>query len=179
MDSARPPPSFFSPAAAHLLPPFLAQSARHLPLTDWWAQPVSEPGHLLPPEVRPGVAAATSPARSRCPDDPSSPVTKQIGVTVPLPRLPVSPPHFLPTRNGFIIEAPPSRRWLLLDRPPPVVPRPIKATLEYRLHTTVPTLASIRSTRARVALPPSSTHRRLHSSTSGHHRRRTAPICHW
>jgi hypothetical protein len=39
MVSARPPPFFSSPAAAHLLPPFLAQSAHHLPLTDRWAHP--------------------------------------------------------------------------------------------------------------------------------------------
>jgi hypothetical protein len=71
--SARPPPLFSSPAAAHLLPPCPAQSAHHLlrlsdlaiacsaslirptpaplvrfgcrlPLTDRWAHPVSEPG---------------------------------------------------------------------------------------------------------------------------------------
>jgi hypothetical protein len=45
---ARPPPFFSSPATARLLPPFLAQSARRLPLTDRWAHPVSEPGRLLP-----------------------------------------------------------------------------------------------------------------------------------
>jgi hypothetical protein len=49
MVSARPPPFFSSPAVAHLLPPFLAQLARRLPLTDRWAHPVSEPSHLLPP----------------------------------------------------------------------------------------------------------------------------------
>jgi hypothetical protein len=49
MVSAQPPPFFSSPAAAHLLPPFPAQSARRLPLTDGWAHPVSEPGRLLPP----------------------------------------------------------------------------------------------------------------------------------
>jgi hypothetical protein len=49
MVSARPPPFFSSPAAAHLLPPFPAQSARRLPLTDKWAHPVSDPGRLLPP----------------------------------------------------------------------------------------------------------------------------------
>jgi hypothetical protein len=47
--SARPPLFFSSPAAAHLLPPFPAQSARCLPLTNRWAHPVSEPGRLLPP----------------------------------------------------------------------------------------------------------------------------------
>jgi hypothetical protein len=47
--SARPPPFFSSPAATHLLPPFPAQSARCLPLTNRWAHPVSEPGRLLPP----------------------------------------------------------------------------------------------------------------------------------
>jgi hypothetical protein len=197
MVSARPPLLFSIPAAAHLLPPGPAQSIhrytcpfsqlvhflyyRTCPirpsLADPWSHPVSEPDRLLPLEARPGAAAATSPARSRRPDDPSSPTAKRIGAAVPLPRLPISPPHFLPTGNGFTIEVPPSRRWLLLDRPPPVIPRPIKAVLEHRLHTTVPALASIHSTHARVALPPSSMHRRLHSSTSGHHRRRTAPIC--
>jgi hypothetical protein len=69
MVSARPPPLFSSPAVAHLLPPGLAQLAsrllrlsesaacpfrppsaplvrfgHHLPLVDWWAHPVSEPG---------------------------------------------------------------------------------------------------------------------------------------
>jgi hypothetical protein len=86
-------------------------------------------------------------------------------------------PIFSPTRNGFAIEAPPSRRQLLLDRPPPVVPRPIKATLEHYLHTTFPALASARSIRTCIALPPSSTDRRLCSSTLGHHSHRTAPIC--
>jgi hypothetical protein len=194
---ARPPLLFSSPATAHLLPPGPAQSAhrytcpfsqlvrflyyRTCPirpsLADRWAHPVSEPSHLLPSEARPGAAAATSPTRSHHPNDPSSPTAKQIDAAVPLPRLPVSPPHFLPTRNGFAIAVPPSRRWLLLDRPPPVVPRPIKAVLEHRLHTAVPALALIRSTHARVALPSSSTHRHLHSSMSGHHRHRTAPIC--
>jgi hypothetical protein len=184
MVSARPPLLFSSPAVAHLLPPSPAhrytcpfsQLVRFLyyrtcpiqpSLADRWAHPFSEPGRLIPLEARPGAAVATSPASSHRPDDPSSPVAKRIGAVVPLPRLPVSPPHFLPTRNGFAIEVPPCRRWLLLDRPPPVVPRPIKAVLENRLHTTVPALASIRSTHACVALPPSSTHRRLHSSTSG------------
>jgi hypothetical protein len=187
---ARPPLLFSSSAAAHLLPPGPAQSAHRYTcsfsqlvrflyyrtclirpsLADRWAHPVSEPGRLLPPEARPGAAAATSAARSRHPDDPSSPTAKRIGVVVPLPRLPA-------TQNGFAIEVPLSRRWLLLDRPPPVVPRPIKAVLEHRLQTTVPALASIRSTHTRVALPPSSTYRHLHLSTSGHHRHRTAPIC--
>jgi hypothetical protein len=146
-------------------------------LAKWAACPVSEPSRLLPPEVRPGTAAAASLAHSSRPNDRSSPAAKWIGAAVPLPRLPVSPPHFLPTQNGFAIEAPLSRRRLLLYCPPPVVPGPIKAALEHRLHTMVPALASIRSTRARVALPPSSTHRLLHSSMSGHHRRHTAPIC--
>jgi hypothetical protein len=53
--SARPPPSFSSPAAAHLLPPFLAQSAHRLPLTNRWAHPVSEPGSL-PPQARAAAA---------------------------------------------------------------------------------------------------------------------------
>jgi hypothetical protein len=63
MVSARPPPLFSSPAAAHLLPPCLAQSTRRcsacpfrsspallvrfghrLPLADRWAHPVNEPG---------------------------------------------------------------------------------------------------------------------------------------
>jgi hypothetical protein len=47
--SARPPLFFSSPAAAHLLPPFPAQSARRLPLADRWAHPISEPGRLPPP----------------------------------------------------------------------------------------------------------------------------------
>jgi hypothetical protein len=60
--SARPPPLFSSPVAAHLLPPCPAQSARRLlrlsdsafaplvrfgrrlPLADRWAHPISEPG---------------------------------------------------------------------------------------------------------------------------------------
>jgi hypothetical protein len=197
MVSARPPLLFSSPAAAHLLPPGLAQSAhfftcpfsqlvcflyyRTCPirpsLADRWAHPVSELDRLLPPKARLGASAATSPACSRRPDDPSSPAAKRIGAVVPLPRLPVSPPHFLPTRKGFAIEVPLSSRWLVIGRPPSVVPRPIKSVLEHRLHTTVPALASIRSTHARVALRPSSTHRRLHSPTSVHHRHRTAPIC--
>jgi hypothetical protein len=59
--SARPPPLFSSPAAAHLLPPSLAQSAiatlvrflyyRTCPirpsLADRWAHPVSEPGVVI------------------------------------------------------------------------------------------------------------------------------------
>jgi hypothetical protein len=152
MVSARPPLLFSSPAAAHLLPLGPAQSAhrytcpfsqlvyflhyRTCPirpsLADRLAHPVSEPGRLLPPEARPGAAAATSPTRSRRPDDPSSPAAKRISDVVPLPRLPVSPQHFLPTRNGFAIEVPPNCRWFLLDRPPPVVPCPIKAVLEHR-----------------------------------------------
>jgi hypothetical protein len=75
MVSARPPPFFSSPAAGHLLPPFPAQSARHLPLTDRWAHPVIEPGCLLPPEARPGATAGSSPPCST----PSFPTAKRIG----------------------------------------------------------------------------------------------------
>jgi hypothetical protein len=98
MVSARPPLLFSSPAAAHLLPPGPAQSAhrytcpfsqlvrflyyRTCPirssLVDRWAHPVSEPSRLLPPKARPGTAAATSPTRSRRPDDPSSLTAKRI-----------------------------------------------------------------------------------------------------
>jgi hypothetical protein len=84
-------------------------------------------------------------------------------------------PIFSPTRNGCAIEAPLSRRRLLLDRPPPIIPRPIKDALEHRLHTTFPVLASARSIRACIALPQSSKHRRLRSSTPGHHSRDAAP----
>jgi hypothetical protein len=122
--------------------------------------------------------APTPPPPPRSPAAPTTPPLPRQNELAPLFLFPDSPFH-LPTRNGFAIEVPPSCRWLLLDRPPLVIPRPINAILEHRLQTTVPALASIRSTRARDALPPSSTHRRLHSSTSGHHHRRTTSICLW
>jgi hypothetical protein len=83
------------------------------------------------------------------------------------PQLLVSPPHFLPARNGFAIEAPLSRRRLLLDRSPPVVPQPIKAALEHHLHTTFPVLASAHSIRTRIALPPRSNPPPLRSAIAG------------
>jgi hypothetical protein len=108
---ARPPPFLSSPAVAHICPPFPAQPAYCLPLTDKWAHPVSEPGRLLPPEARSGAAAATSPACSRRPDDPSSPGN---GASFPLPlHCPLTPPF--PSHNQRI-------EGLKGAPPPPVVP---------------------------------------------------------
>jgi hypothetical protein len=50
------PEQWFRPG---LLNPFLAQSARRLPLTDRWAHPVSEPDRLLPPGARSSDAAGS------------------------------------------------------------------------------------------------------------------------
>jgi hypothetical protein len=105
MVSARPPPFFSSPAAAHLLPSFPAQprpSPPSLsgpvcpspPLTDRWAHPVSEPSCLLPLEARPGAAAGYSPPCST----PSSPVAKRIGAAAP----------FLSLTPGFPSPFPPA-----------------------------------------------------------------------
>jgi hypothetical protein len=94
--SARPPPSFSSPAVTHLLPPFLAQSARLLPLTDRWAHPVSEPDRLL---LRKSDRAPPPPPPPHAPATPTTPPLSWQNESAPLflsldsPfRLPISSP---------------------------------------------------------------------------------------
>jgi hypothetical protein len=153
MVSARPPPFLSSPAAAHLLPPFQAQPTHRLPLTDMWAHPVSEPGRLLPPEARPGATAATSPVRSRCPDDPSSP---RNGTAFPQPlHSPLTPPF--PSQNQRIegLEgAPPPPTVPLTALPPLPCSDPIKGAPS----TTAPNHTSSHSLFC-LSMPPLAPHR--------------------
>jgi hypothetical protein len=127
---ARPPLFFSSPAATHLLPPFPAQSARLLPLTDRWAHPISEPGHL-PPPARAAAARLVGCHRSAHRRPSLSHTRMEVdGTVAPLPSLSCtsSVPHRLPSlnqcRNRRVQNPPPP----VVSDPSPRLPGPIKGT---------------------------------------------------
>jgi hypothetical protein len=132
---AQPPPSFSSPAAAQLLPPFSAQSARRLPLTDRWAYPVREPGRL-PPPARATAARLVGCRCSACRHPSPSRTRMELDRTAARPpslSRTSSAPHRLPSpnqcRNRRVQNPPPSAA----SDPSPRLPRPYK-----RLHTPPP-----------------------------------------
>jgi hypothetical protein len=164
---ARPPPSFSSPAAAHLLPPF---PARRLPLTDRWAHPDSEPGRL-PPPARAATAHPVGCRRSaRRRPSPSH-------TRMELDRTATWPPSL--SRTSSAPHRPPPRINVETDefkthrRRPPPTPHlashdPIKGTAHHPLlpHNplphfssvlSVPSFVSARRSRRRFASPLSAT----------------------
>jgi hypothetical protein len=192
MVSARPPLLFSSPAAGHLLPPGLAQSV-HRYLSVLSTTELVRFGRLSL-TGGPTMSVSLTVFFLRKPDrapPPSPPHPRSPAAPTPTPPLPWQ------NESASLFLFPDSPFRLPMSSPP-------ETALPLKFHRAVAGYSSTARLRSSPALknhprapsphhgpgpridslhprpccpPTSSTHRHLHSSTSGHHRRRTTPIC--